>query len=141
MIDVSELQCRMLGELEELRDENIFSLLNTIFFDCSDTTSAPNVQAAVTGLVANGDLHIGTEAYDPRKKVVLFENADAVAFASRISEWLAYDEAKNEWTLARGDIKVDPIPLLVLTEQGLAAARRLLGSRGYRWWDITDKKH
>jgi hypothetical protein len=48
--------------------------------------------------------------------------------------WFKFDAGENYWTLAKGQIGKDAVPIVILTDLGKARALDVRINHGFRWW-------
>ena len=128
-----EMQSRVLAELEEMRFDNVFALLNTVLNPTNDLAEVIAFSDAISVLINDGYIVIGTAANSPRDEIV-FASAEGLQFAAKLNSWFRFDSDRNIWTYSGGDLRRARIPFLLITERGLRRSREILTERGYRWW-------
>jgi hypothetical protein len=133
MTDLTETQQRILAALEEFRFNNIYALLNTICEPLGTSDEIEAFQAAVSGLVSQKLIVVGTEGFVPRNESLLDE-ADGLRLIATLEHWYRFDEIRKIWTLSKGEIRLSRIPILRLTSLGLEMSRSVLAANGYQWW-------
>jgi len=128
MEDETELQDRLLSELEEAGEENLPTLANTIFAEeMTVDQQRAGIRSALAGLI-NADL-----------VRVAFEDAtgrELREISKELSERVI--EQLDDHLVLRSDGTWTggprPWPEVVTTEKGKARARVVLETRGYQWW-------
>jgi hypothetical protein len=133
MTDLTEMEQRVLAELEELWEENVFAMLNTIVDPTGDAHEVALLQRALQGLVERDYVTMGLEGFAPRNPEELGKSASLELLAG-LDKWFRFDVADPHWTLRRGDIKKERIPVIYMTEAGRQKASEILTQRGYQWW-------
>ena len=133
MPDLMEFEQRLLSELEELTEENVFALLNTITSPTGDSQDVAIIQNSLRTLVIREFVVLGLEAFLPSNPERLSKDS-ALELLSRLQDWFQFDAHNALWTLGLGDMKKDRIPIIYLTATGKAKAQEILGQRGYQWW-------
>ena len=133
MLDLAEVEQRILSELDELMEENIFAMLNTILSPAGDAKEVAAIQSALRALVVRGFVALGLEAFHPNNPERLSKDA-ASELLSHFEDWFKFDAQTALWTLRLGDIRKDRIPMIYLTATGKAKAQEILTKRGYQWW-------
>jgi hypothetical protein len=76
---------------------------------------------------------MGLEGFAPRNPEELGKSASLELLAG-LDKWFRFDVADPHWTLSRGDIKKERIPVIYMTEAGRQKASEILTQRGYQWW-------
>ena len=133
MDDLTEMEQRVLPELEEFWEENVFAMLNTIIDPTGDTGEVALLQQALAGLAERDYIIMGFESSFPRNRERLSTVA-SLGLISRLHEWFRFDLEDPHWTLRKGDIKKDRVPMIYSTESGREKAFEILDQRGYQWW-------
>jgi hypothetical protein len=133
MADLLELEQRVLAELEELWEENIFAMLNTVMDPTGDVQEVALLQQALRNLVERDYITMGLEGFAPRNPEEL-EKPVALELLSSLGDWFRFDTADPHWTLSKGDIKKERIPVIFSTAAGRQKAAEILTERGYKWW-------
>jgi hypothetical protein len=133
-----EWQQRILAELEERQEDNVFALLNTIETPRDDFAQLCGFKSALEQLIPAGTVLLGMEGFVPRNAQELDVSASLELLAT-LEKWFRFDETRSLWTLREGDLKTARIPFVFLTDDGLAKSREILEKRGYQWWRQTKK--
>ncbi|MBX9592508.1 MAG: hypothetical protein K2X43_24740 [Hyphomonadaceae bacterium] len=133
MIELTEVEQRVLAELEEVWEQNIFTMLNTIIEPKGDPTEVEALQEALNGLVERGFVAVGLEEFSPRKQTTLDKQA-ALELVSRLRDWFRFDAATSFWTLSKGDFREVRYPVIFSTAEAREKAFQILDERGYQWW-------
>ena len=63
MIDLTEMEQRVLSELEEFWEENVFAMLNTIIEPAGDAREVALLQQALRGLVERDYVVMGLQGF------------------------------------------------------------------------------
>jgi hypothetical protein len=132
-IDLTEMEQRVLAELEECGEQNIFAMLNTIIDPTGDAPEVTLLQQALQGLVERDYVTMGLEGFAPRNPEELGKAA-SLELLSCLGSWFRFDAADPHWTLSKGDIKKERIPAIYSTDAGHQKAVEILTQRGYQWW-------
>ena len=133
MTDVSEIEQRILSEMEELRFDNIFSIINTVIDPTGYTVEIAEFADALRHLISQNFIDVRIEGFSPRDPELLTPHKLQELLTS-FSDWFRFDSRRSLWTLKVGDLKTTRIPVIVVTPKGLLEARRLLAAQGYQWW-------
>lgn len=133
MTDLTEMEQRVLAELEELWEENVFAMLNTIITPEGSADEIVSLRCALAGLIERDYVILGLEGFSPRDPEKLSKNA-SLALVSGLEEWFKFDPASSYWTLSKGDIKKERIPVIFSNATGRGRASEILTERGYQWW-------
>lgn len=133
MEEFSELQQRVLSELEEAWQLELDCMLNTIIEPVGDPRELHDYRRALIGLIQSDDVRMGLETSVLNKPGELSKSA-SLEMVRRLDEWLAFDAGINHWFADAGDRTKNPFPVVYLTEAGDAKAFRILDERGYQWW-------
>jgi len=135
MIELSELEMRILSELEEAGSEHSASLLNTVTVPSGDTSELMAFQDALR-LLLDKDLiaiHMEASASDS----VRLANDSAKSEIGRMLENYKYVPGETYWTDVRDKgppFFQTPLPEIVATDAGYAKSAEILEEHGYRWW-------
>jgi hypothetical protein len=133
MLDLTEMAQRVLSELEEIWDQNVFSMLNTVIAPNGDTAQLAEFRAALTALVERDYVLMGYEGFIPRSPEQLSKEESLEMIAS-LPEWFIFDEAERLWSLGKGSYNTVRYPAIHSTEGGRNKAFEILDRRGYQWW-------
>jgi hypothetical protein len=131
--DMTEMEQRVLAELEECWDQNVFTMLNTIIQPAGDAQEVAAFQQSLVGLVERDYIVMGLEAFHPRE-IEKFDKMASQELLASLGDWFKFDAADPHWTLAKGDIKKERIPIILSTASGRQKADEILRERGYQWW-------
>lgn len=133
MVSLTEFAQRILAELEEVGENNVFSLLNTIIEPKGNQDETAGMQEALKSLLMANLVQMRLETHSGPIGLPLMP-AEAMVECSDMSHWFTFDGASGYWTLGHGDLRDTAYPQIVLTAAGRAAAVQLLSRRGYQWW-------
>jgi hypothetical protein len=134
MTGLTEMEQRVLAELEEFWEENVFSMLNTIIIDpAGDVEEVALLEQALRGLVERDYVVIGFEGFVPRNAEKLGKSA-SLEVVSKLANWFKFDPASSYWTLSKGDFRKERYPVIFSTPAGRTKASEILDKRGYQWW-------
>jgi hypothetical protein len=133
MSDLTEMEQRVLAELEEFWKENVFAMLNTIFDPTGDEREVTLLQEALRSLVERDYILMGLEGFFPSNPEKFTKSA-SLQLLSNLEGWFKFDSQDPHWTLSKGDIKKERIPMIFSTPAGRQKAGEILTQRGYQWW-------
>lgn len=133
MTDLTEMEQRVLAELEEVWEQNIFSMLNTIVDPKGDPGEVELLQQAINSLLERSLVAIGLEQFSPREQTKLDKQA-ALELVSHFGEWFRFDTETSFWTLSKGDFREMRYPVIFSTREAREKAFEILDERGYQWW-------
>lgn len=133
MSDLTEMEQRVLAELEEFWEENVFAMLNTIVDPTGDAQEVVLLQQALKELVKRDYVVMGYEGFVPSDPETLGKEA-SLELVSNLGDWFRFDTADTHWTLSKGDIKKERIPVIYSTKMAREKAFEVLDARGYQWW-------
>ena len=133
MTDLTEMEQRVLAELEEFWEQNVFTMLNTIIDPTGDAREVALLQQALQGLVERDYIIMGLEGFAPRNPEELGKSA-SLELLSSLGNWFRFDAADPHWTLSKGDFRKERVPVIYSTTAGQQNAVEILTQRGYQWW-------
>jgi hypothetical protein len=107
--------------------------LNTIIQPAGDAQEVAAFQQSLVGLVERDYIVMGLEAFHPRE-IEKFDKMASQELLASLGDWFKFDAADPHWTLAKGDIKKERIPIILSTASGRQKADKILRERGYQWW-------
>ena len=135
MIELSELEMRILAELEEAGEADAASMLNTIINPEGRPEELANYQRALSKILEKDLIEIRMDSI-PTGSIPLTKR-DALAEAAGLSKNYTFSKSDGHWT----DIRekgppyfLTPQPRLFITDAGNAKSIELLEARGYQWW-------
>lgn len=128
MRSLSELEMRILSELEEFGRENIPTLINTVTEPTNEDGARVEFGAALLSLLEARLINVaaGGSANSPEDSL---SKDDASMVLTNIDDYLAFDASRGVWTG-----RARPWPEIVATSTGREQAWKLLDERGYQWW-------
>ena len=132
MNELSELEQRILSELEEFGERDIVPLINVALTTSGSDRDIEALTEALSQLLRRGLIEIGFETFRPRN----FDQAAGDAADGLIRDlgrWLRYGEHGPYWHYKQ-PMTVSPSPAVVATAPGRQEARSILARRGYQWW-------
>ena len=133
MTELTEVEQRVLAELEEVWEQNIYTMLNTIIEPKGDPGEVEALQEALKGLVKRGFVTVGFEEFSPRNQAKLDKQA-ALELVSHLGDWFRFDAGTSFWTLSKGDFREVRYPVIFSTAEAREKAFQILDERGYQWW-------
>lgn len=133
MIDLTETEQRVLAVLEECWEENVFAMLNTIIEPAGDDREVLAFQQALQTLVERDYVTMGLEGFVPSNPEK-FEKKASLELIRNLEVWFRFGPGDAYWTLSKGDIKKERIPVIYSTAAGRRKASEILMERGYQWW-------
>ncbi|KAB2910828.1 MAG: hypothetical protein F9K29_24065 [Hyphomicrobiaceae bacterium] len=133
MADLTEMEQRVLAELQEFWVENVFSMINTIYDPTGDPHEVAMLQEALNGLVERDYVLMGFEGFVPRNPEKLGKK-QSLELVSQLGDWFKFDSENSCWTLSKGDIKKERIPAIFSSAEAREKAFQILDERGYQWW-------
>jgi len=135
MSALSELEIRILSELEEAGEENVAAMLNTIIDPVGDAAELTSLQGALEKLVG-ADLVRMSMTRDSAGRLRELSAEGSLDAITDLSSGLRFSREKKHWTDTRhsGPPYGDPFPYIVNTERGKEKGFEILDSRGYQWW-------
>src|SRR5215470_7772715 len=116
MTDLTEMEQRVLAELEEVWEQNIFSMLNTIIDPKGDPGEVETSQDALKGLVERDYVTMGYEGFVPKDPEELSKDA-SLALVSHLADWFRFDAGTSFWTLSKGDFRKARYPVIFSTAE------------------------
>jgi hypothetical protein len=136
MIDLEEAKQRVLSELEEAEEEDVPTLLNTIFPPSGHEEEARLIVDALEALVRDGLVLIAV-ANSEKDSWIILDKDRSLAEVGRLQTFIHFVAAKSYWDDRRD---VGPpyntfnTPRVVTTNEGNERAFEILDERGYQWW-------
>ena len=135
MPSLSELEMRILSELEEAGEEDVVTMMITVTEPTGDVSEVHDMQQALRRLV-DADLvrmSMDREASGQLRDLPKDESLDVIA---DLQSGLRFDSDRKYWKDTRhtGPPYGFPFPYIVATEVGKEKALEILDSRGYQWW-------
>jgi hypothetical protein len=132
---LSELEMRIVSELEEAGEEDIVTMMNTVVQPAGDIRELADVQQALENLV-RADLirmSMDRDATGRLRDLSASESLDVIA---DLNSGLRFKGDKRLWTDTRqsGPPYGFPFPYIVNTASGKKKGFEILEERGYQWW-------
>jgi hypothetical protein len=133
---LSELQQRILAELEEAGEDDVPTLMNAVMSVTGAPSDIGEFKAALVKLCDREFICMSNKQSKPLGKLACLSLEKTKAEVAKISAFLIFDDARHRWIDGRrvAPPYLTPFPMVVLTENGLNIARQLLDERGYQWW-------
>jgi hypothetical protein len=135
MIDLTELEMRILAELEEAGEENAAALLNTIIRPTGDDSEISDLQRALQRLITGDLVRIATDV-DASGRLVDLSQRQSLEVANILRSKLAFDSTRKLWTSAQKSDRSNgrSLPQVVNTLLGKERGRELINLRGWEWY-------
>ncbi len=124
----TELEARILSELEEAGEENIPTLANTVFEPTGSTDESAELRDALTRLVIDEYVRVAV-VRDELKRLTEMSKEVSLQIVSDLDVHLVFKSGNFHWT---GGPR--PWPEIVTTALGKRLGREILEARGYQWW-------
>lgn len=129
---IDEIGARILASLEESWEDNVFTLINTVYHPPS---SADVIEycSAIRYLKQRELVSFSWRILSPGDCPGLTES-ETSALLDSLEDWFVLGEDGN-WTCGKGEIRTTVIPQLFIGEGGGAElAEKLVHDRGFEWW-------
>ncbi|MEZ5851838.1 MAG: hypothetical protein R3D68_14430 [Hyphomicrobiaceae bacterium] len=135
MSTLTELEQRILAELEEAGEESVQTLAVTLLDGTGSRDELMEFTSALISLVQNGFVLLSISRDEARRLEDLPMEA-SLKEISRIDSYLDFDQSLGRWMDRRHTTPPygPAYPYVVYTERGEETARGILKRRGYRWW-------
>lgn len=133
MRELTECQQRILAELDETWEDNVFSLLNATLAPTGAETDVKEFVGAVNDLVVRDFAFLGWETFYPRNRSILDKSA-SINLVSKLPDLFQFHKDVRLWKLRGGDMRIDRYPIAAVTDKGHEWGRGILNRRGFRWW-------
>lgn len=135
MGDLTEIEQRILSELEEAGEESIQTIVVTVLDGIGNASEIELLKHSLGRLVSDDLIRIANDRDTSRRLRALPIDASLREIAA-IGAFLAFDANKMRWLDKR---RVRPpfgpeFPFVVATEQGKKIGFEILDRRGYQWW-------
>lgn len=134
-VKLSELEMRILAELDDAGEEDVLTMLNTVTDATGDNGELAKFQQALYGLHNKQLVSIDLESM-PTGPITLHGEAVVTEIEGLASNFTFVSEGLY-WTDVREKgppYFQTPLPRIVIADAGEAMALNILESRGYRWW-------
>jgi hypothetical protein len=135
MSELSELEMRVLSELEEAGEEDVVTMMMTITPPTGDASELDDMQRTLESLV-RADLVRMSMDRDATGRLKALSTDESLSAIADLKSHLRF-VGKN-WVDIRnsGPPFGDPFPYIVDTEAGREKAFQILEQRGYQWWRL-----
>jgi hypothetical protein len=133
MTMLPEIAQRILSELEDFREDNIFAMMNTVFEPDGTLDEVSTFADALTEIINADYATLVLERFYPRERKIQTK-LNSLILVSKLRDWAVFDAPSRRWTLKDGDINRDAVPVVCLTGSGYSMATQLLHALGYQWW-------
>ena len=135
MPELSELEMRILSELEEAGEENVAAMINTIMQPVGDSAELTDMQRALANLVRDNFIRMSMDR-DFAGRLRDLSADESLHVIADLASGLRFNGQKMYWTDTRhaGPPFGDPFPYIVNTESGKDKGSEILDKRGYQWW-------
>jgi hypothetical protein len=136
MRSLSELELRILAELEEAQAEEIFTVINTVIRPTGNWNEVNSYRAALTNLV-NQDFvlmvraSVWDKATDKWDDQIVLSKAEALTLMHEIEDFFQFEQ--RNW-VEKYDHRSWRRPVIWVTDKGYKKAVEILDERGYQWW-------
>lgn len=132
---LTEMELRILATLEEAWEDDICTILNTVYTPPSSADLTEYCDAA-RSLYGHGLVRVTTYKYGPRGHASkeLPENVERELLRS-LESWFGGLNDKGGWIYREKYSEQFEMPQLLVTEEGHDLAVRVLDKRGYQWWE------
>ena len=138
MADLTELEMRVLSELEEAGQEEILTLINTVMTVTGDPGEIDEIESALNELFRSGFARIAIDR-DDSDRLRRLSVEKSLAHVLNLRKKLQFREEDKHWT----DVDdhgppysptYEEPPYVVCTAAGKERAFQILDDRGYQWW-------
>jgi hypothetical protein len=133
MSELSELEMRVLSELEEAGEEDVVTMMMTVMPPTGQASEVDDMQRALESLVRADLVRMSMDRDTTGRLKALSKDESLSAIADLKSQLRFMGE---NWVDTRysGPPFGDPFPYIVDTEAGREKALQILEQRGYQWW-------
>lgn len=135
MSTVSELEMRILSELEEAGEEDVLALLVTAMEPIGDANEIEQLCGALNNLVGADLVRMSVDR-DATRRLRALTQDESLAVIAELPANLRYNREGRHWIDMRhtGPPYGSPFPYVVGTDSGIVRALEILHERGYQWW-------
>jgi hypothetical protein len=134
---LSELEQRILSELEEAWAEQVTTIANAVFPPNGAPAEIDENTKALANLV-NADLVKMSVDFDDAKKLRPLSKEESLEVINSVPSEFELARAGGNWAWKKFRLPLKPcevqIPEILATQTGLVKAREILEERGYQWW-------
>ena len=128
MRELTELQTRILPALEEAGEDDLSALVNTVGGGHGAGEEIRAVSSALSGLIEGGMLEIARFRNKDTLRWTPLPMEESLALLSNLESFMRWSASERLWRW-HSDI---PRAEVLLTDAGIAAARRILAEQGWR---------
>jgi hypothetical protein len=122
MLNLSELEMRILSELEEAGEENVPTIANTVTNVRGDQLELSEIRSALESLVRADLIRIALDGRDMNAQ-------ESLGVLAVLETHLIFNSEGKHWTGGS-----EPWPDIIATRTGKETAFQILDERGYQWW-------
>ena len=135
MEQLTELEQRILSELEEAGEESVLTLALTVLDGAGTHDELEALKVALTNLTTAQLVRMSASRGLDRRLTELSSTASISAIET-INSFLRFDLQKSRWSDIRrsGPPFSDEFPYVVATDSGKNEGFQILDKRGYQWW-------
>lgn len=135
MSALSELEMRILSELEEAGQEDVFTLMVTVMKPVGEVREVEQMCEALTNLV-RADLVRMSADRDADLALRELPQDKSLMIIAQLPPNLHFQTEGGYWADIRRTSRPleDTFPYVLGTETGIAKALEILTDRGYQWW-------
>jgi hypothetical protein len=135
MSTLSELEMRILSELEEAGEEDVVTMINTVMECTGDVSEVRELQSALENLVRADFVRMSIDQ-DSSKRLRALTKEESLMVIAELQSHLRFKSSDGHWTDERhtGPPYDWPYPYIVNTDSGREKGFEILDERGYQWW-------
>lgn len=135
MSELSELEMRVLSELEEAGQEDIITMMVTVLEPTGHARDIEGMQSALENLVRRDLIRMSMDR-DPSGRLRDLSQEESLKVVAGLKSYVHFNREKAIWVNAQqsGPPFGDPFPYIVDTASGKKMAFEILDERGYQWW-------
>lgn len=133
MGELSEMEMRILSELEEAGEENFPTIANTVTQVSGEDAERAQIKESLENLVHSELVIVSVLRGSPAAWEEL-PKEDSLAILAGIEQHLQFKSDSKHWTGGER-----PWPEIVSTDAGDKKAEEILEERGYQWWRREEK--
>jgi hypothetical protein len=135
MPELSELEMRILSELEEAGEEDVVTMMLTVAEPTGERRDVEEMQSALESLVRLDLIRMSMDR-DASGRLRDLSRTDSLEVVADLRSRLRFDSTKATWVIAQcsGPPFGDAFPYIVNTKAGKREGFEILNQRGYQWW-------
>jgi hypothetical protein len=135
MMELNELEQRILSELQEAGDESVQTLAVTVLDARGDSDELEQFKQALTKLIQSGFALVST-SLGPDRRLAKLTVEQSLKEISEIGSFLHFESLTKRWLDKRrtGPPYGPEYPYMIITREGDLEAISILQRRGYQWW-------